>query len=232
MAERLRQVQERIRTAALGAHRDPSEVRLVAVCKTYPAETVAEAVACGQTCFGENKVQEAAAKIPAVQSAVRLEWHLVGHLQSNKAQRSAELFDWVHSVDSLKVLSRLSEGAARAGKVLPVLLQVDLAGEATKAGLEAEELEEILASAGQFPHAEIRGFMLLPPFREDPEEVRPYFRQLRGLRDRMAARFPGLRLDQLSMGMSHDFEVAIQEGATMVRVGTAIFGSRPVPASG
>ena len=229
LKERLAWVQERIRSAAVSAGRDSGEIKLIAVCKTYSADTVNEAVRCGHLCFGENRVQEAAAKIPQVQSTLPLAWHLVGHLQSNKASRAAALFDWIHSVDGLKVLCRLNEGAAEIGKLLPVLIQVDLAREATKSGVVEEHLEELLTAASRFRSIELRGFMILPPLLDDPEEVRPYFRHLRELRDKLSIRYPQIRLDQLSMGMSHDFEVAIQEGATMVRVGTAIFGSRTIP---
>jgi hypothetical protein len=227
ISDRLDQVRCRIAQAALSCGRRPEEVKLIAVCKTFPAGAVEEAAAAGQLAFGENRVQEAAAKIPQLVCASPLEWHLIGHLQSNKAHKAAAIFDWIHSVDSLKLLNRLNEAAAVAGKVLPVLLQVDLAGEATKSGATIEELQPMLASAAGMIHLSVRGLMIIPPYLENPEEVRPYFRRLRELRDRLAAEEPpGVELEELSMGMSHDFEVAIAEGSTMVRVGTAIFGVR------
>lgn len=225
--ENLEKVRTTIARAATAAGRSPEEIKLIAVSKTFPAERVAEAAAAGQLRFGENRVQEGSAKIPAVSTPTRLEWHLVGHLQSNKARKAASLFDWVHSVDSVRLLCKLNEAEEEAGKVMPVLIQVDLAKEPTKSGIDESELEPILSKAADLKSVSIQGLMVLPPFLEDPEAVRPYFRRLRELRDSMADRnFPGVAMTELSMGMSHDFEVAIQEGATMIRVGTAIFGLR------
>ena len=225
--ENLLRVRQRVAQAASSCGRRPEEVKIIAVSKTFPACAVEAAATAGQRAFGENRVQEAAAKIPLVGYLQPLEWHLIGHLQSNKARKAAALFDWVHSVDSLKLMSRLDEGAGEAGKVLPVLLQVDLAGEATKSGATVEELRLMLEAATTMSHLSVRGLMIIPPYLPDPEEVRPYFRRLRTLRDQLAAgAFRGVALTELSMGMSHDFEVAIGEGATMIRVGTAIFGVR------
>jgi PLP dependent protein len=229
--ENLRRVRQKAAQAALSCGRQPEEVKIVAVSKTFPACAIESAAAAGQLAFGENRVQEAAAKIPLVATSQTLEWHLIGHLQSNKSLKAAALFDWVHSVDSVKLMGRLNEGASEVGKVLPVLLQVDLAGEVTKSGAGVEELRLMLAAAPLMDHLSVRGLMIIPPYLPDPEEVRPYFRQLRDLRDQLAAEsLPGVVLTELSMGMSHDFEVAITEGATMIRVGSAIFGTRGIAA--
>jgi hypothetical protein len=226
ISENLQRVRQAIAKTAEAARRDPQEVRLIAVSKTFPAERVLEAAAAGQMIFGENRVQEAAEKIPATDGR-GLEWHMIGHLQSNKAHKAAQLFDWIHSVDSPRLLDKLNDGAAGRGRVLPVLLQVDLAKEPTKSGLLEEELEPALRRAESLSNLSIRGLMIIPPFLEDPEAVRPYFRRLRELRDCLAERqFPQVEMRELSMGMSHDFEAAIQEGATLSRVGTAIFGKR------
>lgn len=226
LKERLQSIESRMEKAARAAGRNRDEIKLIAICKTFPAEIVREAAACGQFRFGENKVQEAAKKIPQVDSPHPLEWHLVGHLQTNKARRAAELFDWIHSVDSLKLLAKLQQAASEIGKVLSVLVQVDLVGEETKSGMEPDQVEELLAGATNFSNVRVRGLMILPPFLPDPEEVRLYFRQLRKLRDDLSWRFPQHPLTELSMGMSHDFEAAIAEGSTLIRVGTAIFGGR------
>lgn len=194
--------------------RVPDHVTLVAVTKTVPPEHVDAALAAGITVFGENKIQEAKAKIPLVSS--RAHWHFIGHLQTNKARDAVELFELIHSVDSVKLAGELSKWADRAGKTQPILLEVNVAGEASKFGIKPEDLPAALAQVQQLPRLEVRGLMTVPPF---VEEVRPYFRRLRELRDAT-----GLR--ELSMGMSHDFEIAIEEGATMVRIGTGIFGER------
>jgi len=220
-------VQGRIAAAAARAGRAASDVRLVAVSKGQPAEAVRAAFAAGLRDFGENKLQEAEEKIAALfdlrEQGAR--WHLVGHLQSNKARAAAALFDYVHSVDAAALGPRLEQGAARAGKVLPALVQVDLAGEESKFGIEQDRLLPALDQLRGSKSLRIVGLMLLPPYEEDPERARPFFRRLRALRD--AALHENLLLGgELSMGMSHDFEVAIEEGATMVRVGTALFGPR------
>jgi hypothetical protein len=221
-------VRERIARAAARAGRDERSVTLVAVSKTFSADRVREAFAAGQSTFGENKVQEAEAKIAAT-NALRAEgmrWHLVGHLQSNKARRAAALFDLIHSVDSLELGRKLAQAGAEASRTVEALVQVDLAGETTKHGLPEDALFPALEVLRGLSGLRVRGLMILPPFGEDPEGGRPYFRRLRELRDRAVA--DGiLASPDLSMGMSHDFEVAIEEGATMVRVGTAIFGDRP-----
>jgi pyridoxal phosphate enzyme (YggS family) len=212
--------------AALRAGRQPEAVRLVAVSKTFPIEAVREAHAAGQRDFGENKVQEALQKMDAG-ADMQLRWHLIGHLQSNKAKKAAGRVDWIQAIDSLDLLRRVDEAAGSTGRVVDVLVQVDLALEPTKHGAPADTVPGLLEAAATLRGARVRGLMLLPPLVEDPEQARPWFRQLRNWRDRwMAAGAPSEALQELSMGMSHDFDVAIEEGATMVRVGSAIFGTR------
>jgi len=212
--------------AAARAGRSPGAVRLVAVSKTRPAESVRAAAAAGQVDFGENRVQEALQKIEAT-AALPLRWHLVGHLQSNKARKAAPAFHLIHSLDAGDLLRAVDRAAAEAGASPGVLLQVDLAGEPTKHGAALDSLQPLVEIALECRAARLQGLMLLPPFFEDPEDVRPYFRQLRELRDELISRgVDPEALCELSMGMSHDFEVAIEEGATIVRVGTAIFGTR------
>ncbi len=227
IAGRVAAVRERIARAAARAGRRPEDVTLVAVSKTFPADAVRAAFAAGLREFGENRVQEAERKIEATAElkAQGLRWHLVGHLQSNKAKRAAELFDHVHSVDDVELGRRLDRAAAERGRALPVFVEVDLAGEATKHGVPAERLVETLEALRPLASLRVQGLMVLPPYAEDPEATRPYFRRLRELRDDARAR--GLLAgDALSMGMSHDLEVAVEEGATLVRVGTALFGER------
>ena len=232
IAANLRAVRERIARAASLGGRSERSVTLVAVSKTHAAERVREAKDAGQLAFGENKVQEAEAKIAALASLrpAGLVWHLVGHLQSNKAKKAVGLFDVIHSVDGLDLARKLAAAAFEAGKVQDVLVQADLAGEATKHGVSEAELLPALETLRGLASLRVQGLMILPPFEDDPEKTRPYFRRLRALRDRASTE--GLLAgSELSMGMSHDFEVAIEEGATIVRVGTAIFGERKVPAS-
>lgn len=229
IAENLAAVRSRIAAACARAGRPAESVRLLAVSKTCGPEAVRAAAADGQRIFGENRVQEAAAKIP--ECPERLEWHLVGHLQSNKAALAARLFDWVHSVDSAKVLEALDRQAAEAGRTLQVLVQVNVSGERAKSGLPPEEAPAVLALGDRLRNVQVRGLMTIPPLAEDPEKSRPFFRKLRELRDRWAAE-TGRDLPELSMGMTHDLEVAIEEGATFVRVGTGIFGARAKPAAG
>jgi pyridoxal phosphate enzyme (YggS family) len=226
IGRRLTDVRTRISRAAGRAGRDPASVRLVAVSKTYPAEHVLAAAAAGQRDFGENKVQEGLQKIAGTaDNSIR--WHIIGHLQSNKARKAAEAFDWIHAIDSVNLLRKVDEGAAGAGRRPKALVQVDLAGEATKYGASPEELPAIFAAAAGLAAVDLVGLMLLPPAVDDPEAARPWFRRLVALRDELAASgVPAGRLAELSMGMSHDFEVAIEEGATIVRVGSAIFGER------
>ncbi len=229
IAENLARVRERVATAAKRAGRSESQsdVALMAVCKTFPADAIREAYAAGQRLFGENRVQEFGEKAPKVADLTGLEMHLIGHLQSNKASKAAELFQAVDSVDSLKLAERLNVAAEKLGKKLPVLIEVNVGGEEAKSGVGASVDEiGVILSEPTLANLEFRGLMTVPPYTEDPEGARPYFRKLRELRDQVAAQ-QGIRLDVLSMGMSHDFEVAIEEGSTCVRVGTAIFGMRP-----
>jgi hypothetical protein len=228
IVENIAAVRQRIAAAATAAGRDPGSVRLLAVSKTFNADHVRAAYTAGQRDFGENKVQEALQKIEAT-AELPIRWHLIGHLQSNKARRAAPAFAAIHSIDSVDLLRRVDQAAADAGMAPDVYVQVDLAGEATKFGAEESDVPSIARSALECRAAKLRGLMLLPPWFDDPEQARPYFRRLRLLRDRLVENgVPESQLRDLSMGMSHDFEVAIQEGATLVRVGTAIFGKRTV----
>jgi pyridoxal phosphate enzyme (YggS family) len=225
---RVAAVRERIARAAERASRPPGSVTLVAVSKTFPAGDVRAAFAAGVRDFGENRVQEAEPKISALAelAAAGLRWHLIGHLQSNKARRAAALFDAVQSVDSLDLGRKLAHAAQEAGRVLRVLVQVDLAGEETKFGLPEPQLFGVLEALRATAGVRVEGLMLLPPYFDQAEQSRPFFRRLRSLAGQ--ASVEGLLAGrELSMGMSHDFEVAIEEGATMVRVGTALFGGRP-----
>lgn len=223
IATRYAGIQARIGAACTRSGRDPSDVRLIAVSKTHPPAAVADAARAGLTIFGENKVQEARAKIPECPG--NLSWHLVGHLQRNKAALAIELFDMIHSVDSLRLLETIDRTCDEAGRTMRVLLEVNVSGEGTKFGLKPDELPAVLAAAGMLRRVEIRGLMTMPPFHEEVEKVRPFFRQLRELRDRLEQE-SGVALPELSMGMSHDFEIGIEEGAHWIRVGTALFGER------
>lgn len=220
-------VLERIENAAVRSGRNPARVKLVAVSKTHPASTVREAIEAGCKIFGENKVQEAESKILEI-GRHAAEWHLIGHLQSNKARRAVQLFDVIHSLDSVELAERLERICVEEGRLkLPVLVQVDLAGEETKSGVDESDLSELVDYLGSCQRLSFDGLMILPPLSELPEAARPYFRRLREIRDRLVALHHFKNgLGELSMGMSHDFEVAIEEGSTMVRVGTAIFGER------
>ena len=223
---RLDAVRDRIRRAADRARRDPAGVRLIAVSKTFDIDHVRAAADAGQLDFGENKVQEAFEKMDLA-AGLNVRWHLIGHLQGNKARKAGARFDMIHSVDGADLIRRLDESAAAAGRAVDALVQVDLAGEATKHGARENDLAPIFEAAEAARSLRVVGLMLLPPVVDDPDAARPYFRALQQLRERLASQ--GVRaamLRELSMGMSHDFEVAIEEGATMVRVGTAIFGSR------
>jgi pyridoxal phosphate enzyme (YggS family) len=222
---RLAGVRDRIARAAARAGRDPASVRLVAISKTFPADAVRALADAGQLDFGENKVQEALDKIRQT-SDLPLRWHLVGHLQSNKARKAAGAFHAIHSIDSGMLVEKIDAAAAAAGRSVAILIQVDLAGEATKHGAPPDALDGIIRQAQSSHAAVLKGLMVLPPA-GDPEGARPYFRRLREIRDALIARgIPPAHLADLSMGMSHDFEVAIEEGATLVRVGSAIFGER------
>ena len=237
-------VRERIAVAATRAGRDPSGVTLVAVSKTHPPALVEAAAVAGVTDFGENRVQEAAEKIPEVTATPGLRWHLIGHLQRNKARKAAAIFDLIHSLDSVRLAETLDRHVAQDTpphpdgtlRRLPVLLQVNIAGESQKEGFDLagglgnrealpgfwEDVQHIL----DLQHLDVRGLMTIAPYVADPEQVRPVFRALRELRDELAVRFPAASWQELSMGMTGDFEVAVEEGATLVRVGTAIFGER------
>ena len=228
IAARAAAVRERLSRAAARAGRRPDEITLVAVSKTHPPEAVREAHAAGLRDFGENKVQEAQAKLPALGDLEGARWHLVGHLQSNKARKAVALFERIHSLDSFPLAQKLEQAAAEAGRTLDVLVQVDLAGEVTKHGADAEQLLPLLEQLRGLRALRATGLMLLPPFAEDPEASRPYFARLRALRER-ASQAGLLSGSELSMGMSHDFEVAVEEGATLVRIGTEIFGERKKP---
>jgi hypothetical protein len=234
IADNIARVEEQIAAACRRADRPRESVRLMAVSKMHPEEAIAEAFACGIRLFGENRVQEYAGKHSALQAAgifgglQPARFHLIGPLQTNKTTRAAQIFDAIDTVDSLRLAERLNHAAAEAGKRLPVLIEVKLSSEASKHGLEpdAPELGQLLERLPELKNLEARGLMTIPPYSEDSEQARPYFRRLRLLRDSLAQRYPSLAFDELSMGMSHDFSVAIEEGATLVRVGTAIFGAR------
>jgi PLP dependent protein len=226
VADNLSAVQERIAKAAARVGRDPAEVTLVAVTKTMPVERIREAVDAGHRVFGENRVQEAQAKVPELGRDVR--WHLIGHLQRNKVKFACDLFQMIESVDSLPLAQELNARAARHDLVMPILIQVNIGDETTKSGVEASEALELVQQVAVLPHVAVKGLMCVPPAVDVAEHARPYFAQLRTLAEQIAgARLPNVAMTELSMGMSHDFEVAIEEGATMVRVGSAIFGARP-----
>jgi PLP dependent protein len=229
LATRIERIRRAIGTAATRVNRSADEVTLVAVSKTHPAGKVREAIAAGQLDFGENRVQEAEAKIPEVgRDAAR--WHLIGHLQSNKARRAVELFDWIHSLDSTDLARRLDRVCEELNREkLPVLIQVDLGHETTKTGVEENGLREVVDAVRRCDRLRLMGLMTLPPFFDTAEKARPYFKRLRELRDELQQEGVfGERPGDLSMGMTHDFEIAIEEGATIIRVGTAIFGERHV----
>jgi pyridoxal phosphate enzyme (YggS family) len=235
IASRLTEIRGRIASAARSAGRDPSSIRLVAVSKTFPIDSVREAFAAGQRDFGENRVQEALQKIDqALQKIERsadqsIRWHLLGHLQTNKARKAAAAFAVIQSVDSVELIQKLDQAAADSGHAPELLIQVDLAGEATKFGAPLAEVPRLFEAAAACRAARVVGLMALPPLPETPEDSRPWFRRLHDLRDQwQSSGVPAGMLAELSMGMSGDYEVAVQEGATMVRIGTAIFGSRHV----
>ncbi len=232
IAENIAQVRSRIAAAAARVKRRRDSITLMAVSKTVEPERIREAYAAGLRVFGENRVQEFAEKAPLLADLTEAEWHLIGHLQSNKAKKAAEMFHAVDSIDSLRLAEKLNVAAEQLGKTLPVLIEIKVGAEETKSGIpmDSPELEYLLRGAAKLEHLEIRGLMTVPPYTENPEGARIYFRLLRDLRDKIAARkLPQTQMDVLSMGMSHDFEVAIEEGSTCVRVGTAIFGARPKP---
>ena len=226
MKKRLDEIKERIRRAAEACGRDVDSVRLVAVSKTVAPDIVREALEAGVTILGENYVQEAREKFKAlVQYPVS--WHFIGHLQSNKAKYAVRLFDMIHSVDSLKLAHELDKQAAKVDKIQQILVQVNISGEDTKSGISADETIELISAISLLKNLSIKGLMTMPPFFYQPEKVRPYFAALRNLRDQIKDRcIPNVSMQELSMGMTGDFEVAIQNGATLVRIGTAIFGER------
>ncbi len=223
IVRRLEEVRERIAAAARGAGREPASVTLVAVSKTHPDEALREAYAAGQRDFGENYAQELAAKAESLRDLPDIRWHFVGHVQTNKAKLLAPVAHAVHGVDSDRAARELGRRASALGRTIEVLLQVNVAGEAQKSGCGPDEAVAVAAAVEQEPGLRLAGLMVLPPWELDAEATRPYFAKLRELRDRLGG---PKRLPHLSMGMSHDFEVAIREGATLVRVGTAIFGER------
>ena len=226
LKQRLEQIRQRIRQAAESCGRDADSVRLVAVSKTVAADIVKEAIEAGVTILGENYVQEARDKFNAlVQYPVS--WHFIGHLQSNKAKYAVRLFDLIHSVDSLKLARELDKQAAKVDKTQQILVQVNISGEDTKSGISADEAPRLIAEIGRLKNIAVKGLMTMPPYFYQPEKVQPFFAALRNLRDQMREQsLPDVSLDELSMGMTGDFEVAIKEGATLVRIGTAIFGER------
>lgn len=225
VAANCREVLHRIGEAAAKCGRDPQSIQLLAASKAQSAARIQEAIAAGIRLFGENYVQEAKAKKAAIQAAV--EWHMIGHLQRNKVRGALELFDLIQSLDSVELARELDKEGRRRNRVVRVLVEVNLGGEESKSGVAKEEVAALLQEAGALSHLSVEGLMAIPPFREDPEETRPYFRALRELReDLMELKIPNVDLRELSMGMTHDYTVAIQEGATLVRIGTAIFGPR------
>jgi pyridoxal phosphate enzyme (YggS family) len=223
----IRFVQKRIADAAFSCGRRPEEITLLAISKTFPAESISQAAAAGLSKFGENRIQEAEGKILFFRDRPGFEWHLVGHLQTNKSRRAAELFDVIHSLDSVRLAEKLSQDCLETGRTLSVLLQVDLGKEETKFGADPDQVREIIEAASLHKGLKPDGLMTIPPYFEDPDRTRSYFTRLRELRDALESEQPGcLGRQHLSMGMSHDFEAAIREGATIVRIGTSIFGSR------
>lgn len=224
VSENVDRVRERIARAALRGDRRPEEVVLIAISKTFPVEAIRDAFEAGVRAFGENRVQEWESKQPQL-TELQASWHLVGHLQSNKARRAARLFDWIDSVDDIALAAKLDEAAGETNEWLAILIEVQLDPAESKSGVEQHKLPALAEGIAQLPHLQLRGLMAIPPFCEDPRDARPYFRRLRRLRDDLQTQL-GRPLPELSMGMSHDFEIAIEEGATQVRVGTAIFGER------
>jgi len=224
IASRIEAVQERFRRAIEKAGRNPAEIALMAVSKNHGPDAVRAAADCGLTLFGENRVQEAAAKIPECPG--HLHWHLIGHLQRNKVRHAVELFETIHSVDSWRLLEALQQGCDQAGRRLNVLLEVNVSGESVKFGMKPAEIPDILRRAQDLNRLDITGLMNIPPLTEDPEGARPHFRALREYRDQWQNE-TGIPLPTLSMGMSHDLDVAVEEGSNVVRIGTAIFGPRP-----
>lgn len=232
ISSNIAEVRERIARAAARVRRRPEEITLMAASKTVEPARIREAYQAGLRVFGENRVQEFAEKSGGLADLKDAEWHLIGHLQSNKAAKAAQFFQAIDSVDSLRLADKLDQAAQQSGKTISVLIEIKVGTEETKAGipLDSPELEQMLQAAERLEHLQIRGLMTVPPYTGNPEGARDYFRCLRDLRDQIARRnLPRVQTDVLSMGMSHDFEIAIEEGSTCVRVGTAIFGARPKP---
>ncbi len=227
MRERFERIRERIAEACLRVGRSPEEVKLLGASKAQPPEKIREAVSCGLRLVGENYVQEAEKKMAQLKD-LPVEWHLIGYLQKNKAKKACRLFDVVETVDRVEIAKRLSKEAESLGRVLPVFVQVNIGREESKHGVSPEGLfalvEEVLGLSG----LKLKGLMCIPPFLPDPEEIRPYFSQMRRLFEKVKEEFGLSEFSELSMGMSHDFEVAVEEGATIVRIGTALFGERPL----
>jgi PLP dependent protein len=224
-------VQKCIATAAIRSGRRPETITLVAVTKTVPPERIREAYVEGLRVFGENRIQEFGVKIGALRDLSDAEWHMIGHLQTNKATKAVELFRHIDSVDSVRLAHKLNDAATEVRKPVSVLIEINIGGENAKSGVapDSAELQELLDSSPELTGLEFHGLMTVPPYNEDPERSRPYFRKMRELFDQLASRnIPAVRMEVLSMGMSHDFEVAIEEGSTCVRIGTAIFGERPI----
>jgi pyridoxal phosphate enzyme (YggS family) len=229
LAENIALVRKRMNAAAIRAGRNVDDITLMAVSKTVPPDLIRAAYSAGLRVFGENRVQEFAEKVDALRDLSDAQWHMIGHLQTNKAAKAAELFAAVDSIDSLRLAQKLNSTAQQAGRKLGVLIEINVGGESAKSGVapESQELENILQAAPSLEHLEIRGLMTIPPLTEEPQEARPYFRRLRELQRQISDRaLPSLSMNVLSIGMSHDFEIAIEEGSTCVRLGTAIFGER------
>ena len=227
--ESISRIRERMAAAAQRSGRRLEEIVLMAVAKTVSTPRIIEAYDSGIRVFGENRIQEFAGKIEALRKLHDAEWHMIGHLQTNKAAKAAELFQYIDSVDSVRLARKLNAATSELGKKLPVLIEINIGGEEAKSGLalDSAELQELLNSASDFPSLDFRGLMTVPPYSESPEESRPYFRKMRELfADLSSRKLAAVQMNVLSMGMSHDFEVAIEEGATCVRIGTAIFGER------
>ncbi len=225
LKEKLKNTKDRIRKTALTCGRDPNSVHLVAVSKTVPTDRVKEAIDAGVAILGENYVQEARDKFNVL-SMYPVSWHFIGHLQSNKAKYAVRLFDLIHSVDTLKLARELNKQAKKVNKVQNILIQVNISKEPSKSGADVENVASLIKDISILENLSVKGLMTMPPYFNNPEKVRPYFSALRNLRDQIRKALPGVVLDELSMGMTGDFEVAIAEGATLVRIGTAIFGER------
>ncbi len=223
---RLNHIISRIQTAALSCNRAPESIRLVAVSKTMPVQQVIEAIKAGATTFGENYIQESREKIKTL-SAHPVSWHFIGHLQTNKAKYAVKLFDLIHSVDTLKLAGEINRQAEKTDKIQKILVQVNIADEASKSGAREQDALDLIQDISGMKNLSVKGLMTMPPFYNDPEKARPFFSALRILKDRIRERnIPNVSINELSMGMTGDFETAIEEGATLVRIGTAIFGHR------